>query len=346
MTSVSVTGSPSKRSTASRFAPPRLTNPTSAASAGRSHSLSGSAGARATARRARRTARLAAEQDDVRSRDAGGAGPGALGHGERSAVRAGRVGGRRGRAALARRPPWPQLRSRSTAPPQRELRAAEPLDEVAAPARAERLERPQLAVDRAVAAGDPLAADGVAGDDAVPLEQAAPRARGDRARRRRTAAPRATSVPASRSGERAARARSGARGGRLAAAGSALGTERRPGVVGHLAGPDESHRAGSAASASSPVAPRSPPRTARRRRAPRVSRRAPRLPGPARLRDAEQRRVVAEEHRHSVEPGSDPHELARRTELVELLGPVARARDAAAPRPPTARRAARAPATE
>src|SRR2546429_7154957 len=42
ITSVSVTGSPSKRSTARRLAPPRLTNPTSAASAGRSHSSSGS----------------------------------------------------------------------------------------------------------------------------------------------------------------------------------------------------------------------------------------------------------------------------------------------------------------
>src|SRR5919201_205493 len=42
MTSVSPTGSPSKRSTASRFAPPRLTCSTSAASATRSQSSSGS----------------------------------------------------------------------------------------------------------------------------------------------------------------------------------------------------------------------------------------------------------------------------------------------------------------
>ena len=54
---------------------------------------------------------------------------------------------------------------------ERELRAAEPLDEVAAPADAERLQRPQLAVDRSVAAGNPLAADAVARDDPLPLEQ-------------------------------------------------------------------------------------------------------------------------------------------------------------------------------
>src|SRR5206468_1729451 len=54
---------------------------------------------------------------------------------------------------------------------ERKLRTAEPLHEVAAPAGAERLERAQLAVHRAVAAGDSLGADGVAGHDAVPLEQ-------------------------------------------------------------------------------------------------------------------------------------------------------------------------------
>src|SRR6266550_4848822 len=54
---------------------------------------------------------------------------------------------------------------------ERELCAAEPFDEVAAPTGSERLERPQLAVDRAVPAGDPLGANGVPGDDAVALEQ-------------------------------------------------------------------------------------------------------------------------------------------------------------------------------
>ena len=54
---------------------------------------------------------------------------------------------------------------------ERELGAAEPLDEVATPAGADRLERAQLAVDGAVAAGDALAAHTVAHDDALPLEQ-------------------------------------------------------------------------------------------------------------------------------------------------------------------------------
>ena len=54
---------------------------------------------------------------------------------------------------------------------ERELRAAEPLDEVAAAAEPQRLERLQLAVDGAVAAGDPFAAHTVAGDDPLPLEQ-------------------------------------------------------------------------------------------------------------------------------------------------------------------------------
>src|SRR6185312_5763390 len=54
---------------------------------------------------------------------------------------------------------------------ERELRAAEPLDEVAAPAGPDVLERLELAVDRAVAAGDPLRPDAVARDDPLPLEQ-------------------------------------------------------------------------------------------------------------------------------------------------------------------------------
>src|SRR5262249_4030609 len=54
---------------------------------------------------------------------------------------------------------------------ERELRATEPFDEVAAPAQAKCLERPQFRVDRAVAAGDPLGADRITCDGAVPLEQ-------------------------------------------------------------------------------------------------------------------------------------------------------------------------------
>src|SRR5581483_8216297 len=54
---------------------------------------------------------------------------------------------------------------------ERELRSAEALDEVAAAAETEGLQRAQLAVDRAVAPGDPFGADGLAGDDPVALEQ-------------------------------------------------------------------------------------------------------------------------------------------------------------------------------
>ena len=52
-----------------------------------------------------------------------------------------------------------------------ELRAAEPFDEVAAAADAERLERAQLTVDRAVPTGNPLAAHAVARDDPLTLQQ-------------------------------------------------------------------------------------------------------------------------------------------------------------------------------
>ena len=65
----------------------------------------------------------------------------------------------------------PQLAQPLDGSAERELRASEPLDEVAAAAEPERLERSQLAVDGSVAAGDPLCADAVARDDALPLEQ-------------------------------------------------------------------------------------------------------------------------------------------------------------------------------
>src|SRR5437868_15164670 len=54
---------------------------------------------------------------------------------------------------------------------ERKLRTPESLDEVAAPAGAERLERTQLAVHRAVAARDYLASDAVARHDPLPLQQ-------------------------------------------------------------------------------------------------------------------------------------------------------------------------------
>ena len=54
---------------------------------------------------------------------------------------------------------------------ERELGSAQALDEVAAPREPERLQRLELAVDGAVPADDPLAADAVARDDPLPLEQ-------------------------------------------------------------------------------------------------------------------------------------------------------------------------------
>src|SRR5439155_7496057 len=54
---------------------------------------------------------------------------------------------------------------------ERELRAAEALDEVAAAAQPQRLERAQVRVDRAVASGDALRAHAVTRDDPLPLEQ-------------------------------------------------------------------------------------------------------------------------------------------------------------------------------
>ena len=173
MISVSPTGWPSKRSTASRFAPPRFDVRDERGERGPQPRL-----VRLAQRHERAAAaldeerRLAAEQDDVRAGDA-----------RRARARALRPRAAQRRTAAPDRPPRARARSgsspscgrssrsRSTAPRQRELRAAEPLDEVAAAADAERLEVAQLAVDRAVAAGDSFAAHAVARDDPLPLEQ-------------------------------------------------------------------------------------------------------------------------------------------------------------------------------
>jgi hypothetical protein len=111
--------------------------------------------------------RLAAEEHDVGAGDPRGAGARALRPRERGAVGLRRVGRRkdeRGRLLGL----LPQALDRAW---QRELRAAEALGEVAAAADAERLQLPQLAVDRRVAARDALRADPVSRDDAVPLEE-------------------------------------------------------------------------------------------------------------------------------------------------------------------------------
>src|SRR5919108_731667 len=91
---------------------------------------------------------------------------------KRGAVRLGRVGSGEHQClrllVLLARPELTQPLDRAG---QRELRAAEALDEVAAAARAQRLQGAQLAVDGAVPAGDPLSAHAVAGDDPLPLEE-------------------------------------------------------------------------------------------------------------------------------------------------------------------------------
>ena len=106
-----------------------------------------------------------------RRRRAPRARPARFGHGQHRAVRLRRVGGGQDERLLLLVLARPELAQPLDRAAERELRAAEPLDEVAAAAEPERLERLQLAVDGAVAAGDSLAADAVAGDDPLPLEQ-------------------------------------------------------------------------------------------------------------------------------------------------------------------------------
>ena len=113
--------------------------------------------------------RLAAEEDDLGAGDAGGAGARSLRPGQRRAVGLRRIGGREHeRLGLV---VGSQLSEPLDRAGERELGAAEPLDEVAATADADRLQILELAVDGAVAAGNPLAADAVTGDDPLALEQ-------------------------------------------------------------------------------------------------------------------------------------------------------------------------------
>src|SRR5205823_6899127 len=124
-----------------------------------------------------------------------------------------------------------------------ELRAAEPLDEVAAAAQAECLERAQLTVDGAVAARDALGAHAVAGDDPLPFEQEL---------RERAPVGLSFEQPV---GERPAALRRCDRGGarpreasrpplRLRRAVAPAGAQRLPRVVRHLARPDELPQSG------------------------------------------------------------------------------------------------------
>src|SRR5436190_2726423 len=115
--------------------------------------------------------RFAAEEDDVGACDPRRASSGALRPGESGAVGLSRVGGGEHQRLLFLAVLGLELSQPLHGPAKRELGAAEPFDEVPAAAEPERLERPELAVDGAVTARDPFAADAVARDDALALEQ-------------------------------------------------------------------------------------------------------------------------------------------------------------------------------
>ena len=240
MISVSPTGSPSKRSTARRLLRLVFTCATSACKRARSHSSSGSrSGTSDLPPRSTKSAGSPPSRTTCAPATRAARPPARFGHGKRRAVGLRRVGRgkdeRFGLLALARA----QLPQPFHCAAERELRAAEPLDEVAASADAERLERLQLAVHRAVAAGDPLGADAVARDDPLALEQqlGESAAIGRCRRKSRSVSdqrPCVAVIPAERAAREAARAALGPRN-----AVAAAGPQRRPGVVRHLARPDE-----------------------------------------------------------------------------------------------------------
>ena len=201
----------------------------------------------------------------------------------------------------------------------RELRPAETLDEVPATARPEGLERAELAVHRAVAAAHALAAHPVARHDPLALEE----------KLRQGAAIRL--VGEERSGERPATLRR--RGSRHSCAREPSRppvdrrkvvppgrAERRPGVVRHLAGPDEvpERRQGCLpveAARGEELGPEDRPG-----RSERGADRDVLLSLGSRLsgRLAELRRVLAEVEGDAVEPGARPDDLARGAEDVEV----------------------------
>src|SRR5262249_35238621 len=204
---------------------------------------------------------------------------------------------------------------------QRELRAAQTFDEVAAAADTEGLECAQLPVHGAVPTGNPLAAHAVARDDALPLEQQlCERARIGTAREEPVGEGPAPLRRRNSGGTLAREAtRPAARRPRgLVAAPCA---ERRPRVVCHLAGPDEIPQ--------------------RRQRDLRLELRrgdevVPELRRPREhLADlvvclalrprrsrgtAERGRVVAEVHGNAIETSTYPHDFTGSAELVELSG--------------------------
>src|SRR5215210_590563 len=267
--------------------------------------------------------RLAAEQDHVRPCDARGPGAGALRPRQRSAVGLRRVGRRKHEGLLrlaVLRLQLPQPLDRAA---ESELRAAETLDEVAAATEAQRLERLQLTVDRAVAAGYSLGANAVTDDNALPLEhqlgeRPAVGAAGEEPTGERPAALRRGDL--ARAPAREAPRRPLPLALRLVAP---PGAQRGPRVVGDLAGPDEIPQRRQRllrfqARVGEEVVPeeRAPPEC----RAQPLVHLALRPVGGRRW--PEHRRVAAKIDGDAVEPRPGPDDLARSAERIQLLRPV------------------------
>ena len=116
----------------------------------------------------------------------------------------------------------------------------------------------------------------------------------------------------------AERRREKRRGGRAARhAVAATRPKRRPGVVRHLARPDEVPQRGQASSASRPVAASKSNQNSGAARAPHGSGRGPPLGRLSGCDASESRSILSEVDRHAVEPCSNPDELAGGAELVE-----------------------------
>jgi hypothetical protein len=114
--------------------------------------------------------RLTAQQHNVCASDTRGPGARALRPRQRSAIGLRRIsGGKNLRRRLL--PSLTQLAEPLDRATERELCATKTLDEVAAPAQAQRLERAQLSIDRAVPAGDAFGPNTISRHDSLPLEQ-------------------------------------------------------------------------------------------------------------------------------------------------------------------------------
>src|SRR5205823_729116 len=274
---------------------------------------------------------LAAEQNDPGAGDAGGSRPRSLRPRQRGPVGLCRVSSRENEhvrlIAFARS----ELAQPFDCAAECELGAAEALDKVAAPAEAERLERLQLAVNRRVATRDPLRAYTVARDDSLPLEQQLrerppirtgpgtwSRDRAEEAFRSRPAALRRRDLagPVAREAPRPPL--------RLRHPVAASGSQRLPGVVRDLAGPDEIPKRGQRLLGLEP--------RLRQQVEPEQGVSVKRLAqavvelafGPIGAGHLPQHGcVLAEIDGNAIEAGADPHDLAGRAELVQLRSGVA-----------------------